>query len=110
MLFYAGIALRPSAALMLRIAIRESVWRLGAWIVVVGNVPWVRGSIALLIELSPMALGYAFVIAQAAVVALLAELEYSGLKCGSARRQRGGRPHPTRVANGSNSGIRYHSI
>ena len=43
---------------------------------------WVLDSVVLLFTgwVSPNFLGYAFVIAQAAVVALLADLEYVGLK------------------------------
>ena len=80
LLTYAGLSLFPCAALMLWIATRESIWRLGTWVVVLGNVGWVAGSIALLIELTPTGFGQVFVIAQGVVVALLADLEYAGLK------------------------------
>jgi hypothetical protein len=78
LLFYAGLSLFPTAAFMLWVAMRRDVPRIGAWLVIAGNILWVIGSIAIL-GLSPTGLGYAFVIAQAAVVALLAELEYTGL-------------------------------
>jgi hypothetical protein len=80
LLLYAGLSLFPCMVLMLWVASHENIWRLGAWAIVAGNVLWVAGSVALLIELSPTGLGTAFVIAQAAVVALLAELEYTGLR------------------------------
>jgi hypothetical protein len=53
-----------------------------AWRIVIGNVAWVIASIAFLATgaFDPTALGQAFVIAQAAVVALLAEFQYLGLK------------------------------
>jgi hypothetical protein len=52
------------------------------WVVVLGNAAWVLGSVLLLVAgfESPTALGTAYVIAQAVVVAVLAELEYTGLK------------------------------
>jgi hypothetical protein len=75
LLFYAGLALLPCAALML--AARRS--RALAWLVVAGNAAWIAGSVVVLLVCSPTALGYAFVIAQALVVAGLAELEYVGL-------------------------------
>jgi hypothetical protein len=80
LLFYAGASLFPCAALMLLIALREHLWRAGAWIVIGGNAAWVAASVALLLAAAPSALGYAFVIAQALVVALLAELEFIGLR------------------------------
>jgi hypothetical protein len=80
LLFYAGLALFPSAALMLWVALREPLARAAAWLVVIGNALWVLGSAALLVSYSPTALGYVFVIAQGVAVALLAELEYVGLR------------------------------
>ena len=75
LLFYAGVALFPCAALML-VAHRS---RALAWLVVAGNAAWILGSVAVLLLTSPTALGYAFVIAQAIAVAVLAEFEYVGL-------------------------------
>ena len=80
LLLYAGASLFPCAALMLWVALRERLSPAGAWIVVAGNAAWVAGSVALLVATAPTALGYAFVIAQALAVALLAELEFVGLK------------------------------
>jgi len=79
LLFYAGLSLFPIAAFMLWVAMRRDLTRIGAWLVIAGNALWVVGSIAIL-GLAPTGLGYTFVIAQAAVVALLAELEYTGLR------------------------------
>jgi hypothetical protein len=79
LLFYAGASLFPTAAFMLWVAMRRDITRTGTWLVIAGNALWVVGSIAIL-GLAPTGLGYAFVIAQAAVVALLAELEYAGLR------------------------------
>jgi hypothetical protein len=57
-----------------------------------GNGRWVAGSAARLVNgwVSPAALGYAFVIAQAAAVVRLAELEYIGLR--KASRSEGDAP------------------
>lgn len=80
LLFYPGLALFPIAGFMLWVATRRSLPRPGAWLVVGGNVLWVAGSLLVLMVEIPTALGYAFVIAQGIVVALLAELEYTGLR------------------------------
>lgn len=81
LLRFAGLSLLPIAAFIGWVATRGSIPRAGAWLVVAGNVLWVVASIGLLLGawVSPNALGYAFVIAQAACVALLAALEYAGL-------------------------------
>jgi hypothetical protein len=80
LLFYAGASLFPCAALMLWVALREPLSRAGAWLVVAGNAAWVAASVALLFAAAPTGLGTAFVIAQALAVALLAELEFIGLR------------------------------
>ena len=80
LLFYAGASLFPCAALMLWVALREQLSRAGAWIIIAGNVAWVVDSGLALIGTAPTALGYAFVIAQMLAVALLAELEFIGLR------------------------------
>ena len=80
LLAWAGAALFPIAAFMGWLAVREDVSRPLTWIVILGNAAWVLGSALVLVVLSPSALGYAFVIAQAIAVLLLAELEYVGLR------------------------------
>lgn len=80
LLFWSGLALFPVAAFMLWVATRRDLPRLGAWIVIVGNAGWVVASVLVLFAFSPTSLGTAFVIGQAVVVAVLAELEYAGLK------------------------------
>ena len=79
LLFGAGLSLFPIAAFMLWVATRRDIPRPGAWLVICGNAGWVAGSALVLLANVPTALGYAFVIAQAVVVALLLELEYTGL-------------------------------
>jgi hypothetical protein len=82
LLRYAGLSLLPIAAFIAWVATRSSLPPPGVWLVVAGNALWVVASIGLLLGawVSPNALGYAFVIAQAACVALLAALEYAGLR------------------------------
>lgn len=78
----AGLALLPSAAFIAFVATRERMPRAGVWAIIVLNALWVVGSILLLVSgaVAPTALGAAFVLAQAAAVAILAELEYVGLR------------------------------
>jgi hypothetical protein len=80
LLFWAGLSLFPVAAFLLWVATRRDIPRPGAWLAILGNAGWVAGSALVLALLSPTGLGYAFVIAQAVVVALLAELEYMALR------------------------------
>jgi len=88
LLEYSGASLLPIAAFMAWVATREApgatpaLRGLGVWLVIAGNVAWIAASIALLVLAAPTALGYAFVIAQAVVVAVLVELEYYGVRRG----------------------------
>src|SRR4051795_13390486 len=78
LLLYAGLSLFPIAAFMLWAALRQRAPVV--WAVITGNAAWVLASVAVLFGFSPTALGYAFVVVQAVAVALLAELEYTGLR------------------------------
>ena len=80
LLAYAGASLFPTGGFMAWLALRRDASRWGAWVVILGNAGWVAGSVLVLLLASPTAIGYAFVIAQAVVVVLLAELEYTGLR------------------------------
>lgn len=82
LLRYGGLALLPFAALVGFMATRETLPRAIIWAVIVANALWVVDSVALLASgwVAPTALGSAFVVAQAAAVAVLAELEYIGLR------------------------------
>jgi hypothetical protein len=81
LLFYAGVVLVPFAALLVFLATRETLPRAAVWAVILGNAGWVLVSLLVLTTpLRPTPLGYGFVIAQAAATALLAELEYTGLR------------------------------
>lgn len=80
LLFWAGVALFPIAAFMLWTGLARDLSRPAVWTVIIGNAGWVAGSALLLLATAPTGPGYAFVIVQAVVVALLAELEYVGLR------------------------------
>jgi hypothetical protein len=79
---YAGLSLLPFAALVAWLASRESLPRAAVWGVIAYNALWTIDSLVLLASgwVAPTALGIAFVIAQALVVAVFAGLQYSGLK------------------------------
>lgn len=74
----AGILLFPVAVFMAFVAARASAPGWAAWIVIAGNAAWVIASLALVLGpfITPTKLGIAFILAQAAVVAILAVAEY----------------------------------
>ncbi|HVF18608.1 MAG TPA: hypothetical protein VNA21_16915 [Steroidobacteraceae bacterium] len=78
----AGAILLPFAALVGYLASREQPARAGVWTVIALNAVWTVDSIVLLLSgwVEPNGLGYAFVIGQAVVVGVFAELEYVGLR------------------------------
>lgn len=82
LLRYAGLALLPYGALVTWVATRQSLQRPAVWALIVVNALWAIDSIVLLLSgwIQPNALGYAFVVAQALVVALFAEIQYMGLR------------------------------
>jgi hypothetical protein len=82
LLQYAGLGLLPFAALITYLATRDNLSRIGVWAVIIGNAIWAADSILLLLSgwVEPTRLGHAFIIAQALVVAVFAELEYFGLR------------------------------
>jgi hypothetical protein len=82
LLAWAGLSLLPFGAVVAWVALRENLSRAGVWLVIVLNVLWVVDSVLLLASgwVAPAKLGYAFLLAQAAVVAVFAELEYAGLR------------------------------
>ena len=73
-----GIFLIPFAAFLAWLAPRALESRSLVWTTVIGNVLWVLASVLLLESgwVAPTTLGIAFVVAQAAAVALFAYLEY----------------------------------
>lgn len=78
----AGLVLLPFAAFVLFVASRPILSRSAVWLIIACNAVWVVGSAVLLIGgfAAPTALGIAFVITQAVVVAIVAELEAMGLR------------------------------
>lgn len=78
----AGLSLFPIAAFFGLLALSRRPIAAGVWVVIFGNIGWVTGSVLLLVTggLAPNALGTAFVIVQAIAVAVLAELEVTGLR------------------------------
>ena len=82
LLKWAGLSLLPFAAFVGWLASREMPPRLGVWAVILINALWVIDSFALLAtDWSGLTLlGRGFVIVQAVAVAVLAELEFFGLR------------------------------
>ena len=82
LVFGAGVALLPLAALLGWLASRPSPPRLPVWLVIAGNVAWTAESFVLVAQqqahITP--LGTAFVGGQALAVLALALLEYTGLR------------------------------
>jgi hypothetical protein len=83
----AGLVLIPYVAFVVWTGTRDGFSGAAVWTIVAANAIWAAASALLLVSgwVSPTALGYAFVIAQAVVVALLGELQYVGLRRASAR-------------------------
>lgn len=81
-LFEAGLILVPYVLLVAIVASRPVIPEKPVWFIIACNALWALGSLALLMSglVAPNALGYAFVIAQAAAVALLGELQYVALR------------------------------
>lgn len=82
LLLGAGVALLPIAAFIALVATRARLSEPAVWLIVAGNAGWVLASVWLLIGggVSPNALGYVFVGGQALAVAVLAELEFFGVR------------------------------
>jgi hypothetical protein len=78
----AGLILVPYVAFVAFVAISAEISRAAVWVIIAANAVWTIGSFGLLVSgvVAPTAPGYAFVIAQALVVAILAMLQYSGLR------------------------------
>lgn len=79
---FAGMSLFPVALFIAVVATRKVLMPALVWLVVAGNAAWVIASLWLIFggSIAPNALGVAFVLVQAAAVALLAELEFFGLR------------------------------
>ncbi len=77
----AGLILVPFVAFVAWVGTRQETSRGAVWAIIAVNALWVIASLGLLVSgwVAPTVLGYAFVIAQAAVVALFGELQHAGL-------------------------------
>lgn len=82
LLFWAGASLIPIAAFMAIGSRMRPVPGWAALLVVVGNLSWVAASIFLPATglIAPNSLGWAFLVGQAGVVAILAKLEFDALR------------------------------
>lgn len=78
----AGFVLLPIAAFITWTGLRKVLSRRMVWAVVIGNALWVADSFILLFSgwVSPTVLGQVFVVGQAVVVAVFAELEFFGVR------------------------------
>lgn len=80
LLLYAGLSLFPIAAFIAIVAMRPVPATV--WLVILGNLGWVAGSLLLLVSgwIAPNGLGYAFVAVQAIAVAVITKLEHGALR------------------------------
>ncbi len=77
----AGASLFPIALFMILVGTRPRIPPVGVWLVILGNLGWVIGSLALLSGVVTFnALGAVFVATQALAVAALALLELAGVR------------------------------
>ncbi len=77
-----GWFLLAYAAVVAALALRTPIPRAPVWLLVAGNAGWAVGCVALLASgaVAPTALGTGWVLAQAATVAVLAQLQWLGLR------------------------------
>jgi len=82
LLIGAGLALVPWVALLVNVMRQETVSRIAIIDLVAINALWAAVSVGLLVcgYIAPNALGIAFVLAQAMVVALFAELQFIAMR------------------------------
>jgi hypothetical protein len=78
----AGLVLVPYVAFVAYVGTRAHPATWAVALIIAANVLWAAASVSLLLTgwVAPTALGYAFVIGQAAVVAALGELQYVALR------------------------------
>ncbi len=82
LLLGAGLVLVPYVLFVIYTASRPAIPRAAVWTIIVANALWAVASVLLLLSgwVAPNALGVAFVLVQAGVVALLGQLQYVGLR------------------------------
>ena len=78
----AGLVLVPYVAFVGYLATRDTLTPAPVWTVIAANALWAVASVGLLLSgwIAPTWLGYAFVLAQAAVVAAFGDLQYVGMR------------------------------
>lgn len=78
----AGLVLLPYAAFVAFVAIQKDLHGAAVWAVIAINALWAINSLILLLSgwVAPNTLGYAFVVAQAIVVAVFAEPQYIAMR------------------------------
>jgi hypothetical protein len=83
----AGVVLMFWLAFLAWVLSRRAIGAGYTWTIIGVNVAWIAASVLVLVEgaIAPNSLGLAFVLAQAAAVAVFAELQFFGLR----RQQRG---------------------
>jgi hypothetical protein len=79
---FAGLSLFPIALFIGIVSMLDVVVPTLVWLVIAGNALWAGASILLILDggVVPNAIGYVFILVQAAAVAFLAELEFFGLR------------------------------
>jgi len=87
-----GLFLLAYTVLLIALARSQHVWTAMIGLIVVGNVGWAAGCIALLVAGAPSGLGIAYLIVQAGAVLLLAGAEFAGLKASLNTESDDGRP------------------
>jgi hypothetical protein len=82
LLRYAGLLLLPYAVFVAVVATRQHTHPAAVWAIIILNALWALDSIALLFTgwVAPNLLGYSFIVLQAGIVALFAELQFLGLR------------------------------
>ena len=82
LLLGAGLVLVPYVLFVIYTAARRDIPRGAVWTIIVANVAWAAASVLVLLSgwVAPNALGVAFVLAQAAVVALFGQLQAMALR------------------------------
>lgn len=82
LLRWVGVILLPFAAFVGYLAASGRAPRAAVWTIVIVNAAWVVDSVLLLLSgwIAPTTLGVAFILVQAAAVAILADLQVLGLR------------------------------
>jgi hypothetical protein len=82
LLRFVGLILLPYAAFVVIVAMRQQMHSVAVWAIILLNALWALDSIALLFTgwVNPNLLGSGFVVVQAVIVALFAEMQFLALR------------------------------